>query len=326
KHAETVMPGYTHLQRAQPVTFAHHLMAYVWMLIRDIGRLNNTAERMNECPLGCGALAGTTYKTDRMQTSELLGFEMPMQNSLDGVSDRDYCVELCSALSLIMTHLSRFSEEIILWCSWEFKFIELDDAFATGSSIMPQKKNPDITELIRGKTGRVNGDLVTLLTMLKGIPLAYNKDMQEDKEAIFDAVDNVKLCLSTFTPMIATMRVLKENMRNASAKGFINATDCADYLVKKGMPFRDAYKITGTLVAQCIEKNLTLETLPMEDYKAMTDLFTEDVYEAISLDTCVRERKSYGGPSPDAVNQQISNAELMLECALTDSLVYDFEV
>ncbi len=326
KHTETVMPGYTHLQRAQPVTLAHHLMAYVWMLIRDIGRLNSTAERMNECPLGCGALAGTTYKTDRMQTSELLGFEMPMQNSLDGVSDRDYCVELCSALSLIMTHLSRFSEEIILWCSWEFKFIELDDAFATGSSIMPQKKNPDITELIRGKTGRVNGDLVTLLTMLKGIPLAYNKDMQEDKEAIFDAVDNVKLCLSTFTPMIATMRVLKDNMRNAAAKGFINATDCADYLVKKGMPFRDAYKITGTLVAQCIEKNLTLETLPIEDYKAMTDLFTEDVYEAISLDTCVRERKSYGGPSPDAVNQQIRNAELMLECALTDSLVYDFEV
>ncbi|MBQ9957224.1 MAG: argininosuccinate lyase [Ruminococcus sp.] len=326
KHTETVMPGYTHLQRAQPVTLAHHLMAYVWMLIRDIGRLNSTAERMNECPLGCGALAGTTYKTDRSQTAELLGFDGAMNNSLDGVSDRDYCVELCSALSLIMTHLSRFSEEIILWCSWEFKFIELDDAFATGSSIMPQKKNPDITELIRGKTGRVNGDLVTLLTMLKGIPLAYNKDMQEDKEAIFDAVDNVKLCLSTFTPMIATMRVLKENMRNASAKGFINATDCADYLVKKGMPFRDAYKITGTLVAQCIEKNLTLETLPMEDYKAMTDLFTEDVYEAISLDTCVRERKSYGGPSPDAVNQQISNAELMLECALTDSLVYDFEV
>ena len=313
EHTETVMPGYTHLQRAQPVTLAHHLMAYVWMLLRDLGRLQDTAKRMNYSPLGCGALAGTTYKTNRRQTSDLLGFTAPMENSLDGVSDRDYCVELCSALSLIMTHLSRFSEEIILWCSWEFKFIELDDAFATGSSIMPQKKNPDITELIRGKTGRVNGDLVTLLTMLKGIPLAYNKDMQEDKEAIFDAVDNVKLCVKTFTPMIATMRVIKENMRNAAARGFINATDCADYLVKKGMPFRDAYKITGTLVAECIEKNLTLETLPIEEYEKMTELFTDDVYEAISLDTCVRERKSYGGPSPDEVAKQIANAERELE-------------
>ena len=324
KHTETIMPGYTHLQRAQPITLAHHLMAYVWMLICDIGRLCNTAERMNECPLGCGALAGTTYKTNRQQTADLLGFDGVMENSLDGVSDRDYCVELNCALSLIMTHLSRFSEEIILWCSWEFKFIELDDAFATGSSIMPQKKNPDITELIRGKTGRVNGDLVTLLTMMKGIPLAYNKDMQEDKEAIFDAVDNVKLCLKTFTPMLATMRVLKDNMRNAAARGFINATDCADYLVKKGMPFRDAYKITGTLVAECIEKGLTLETLPLEEYAKMTELFTEDVYEAISLDTCVRERKSYGGPSPDAVTQQIKNAEIQLECTLADSTVYDF--
>ncbi len=312
KHTETIMPGYTHLQRAQPITLAHHLMAYVWMLLRDLGRLQDTAERMNYCPLGCGALAGTTYKTNRQQTSELLGFTAPMENSLDGVSDRDYCVELNCALSLIMTHLSRFSEEIILWCSWEFKFIELDDAFATGSSIMPQKKNPDITELIRGKTGRVNGDLVTLLTMMKGIPLAYNKDMQEDKEAVFDAVDNVKLCLKTFTPMLATMRVLKDNMRNAAARGFINATDCADYLVKKGMPFRDAYKITGTLVAECIEKGLTLETLPLEEYAKMTELFTEDVYEAISLDTCVRERKSYGGPSPDEVKKQIHNAELEL--------------
>ena len=212
-----------------------------------------------------------------------------------------------------MTHLSRFSEEIILWCSWEFKFVELDDAFATGSSIMPQKKNPDVTELIRGKTGRVNGDLVTLLTMMKGLPLAYNKDMQEDKEAIFDALDNVKLCVKTFTPMLATMRVIKENMRNAAARGFINATDCADYLVKKGMPFRDAYKITGTLVAQCIEKGLTLETLPIADYKAMTDLFAEDVYDAISLDTCVKERKSFGGPSPDEVVKQIASAEKALE-------------
>jgi len=315
EHTETVMPGYTHLQRAQPITFAHHLMAYVWMLLRDIDRLGDVNKRMNYCPLGCGALAGTTYKTDRHQISELLGFAAPMENSLDGVSDRDYCVELNCALSLLMTHLSRFSEEIIMWCSWEFKFIELDDAFATGSSIMPQKKNPDVTELIRGKTGRVNGNLVTLLTMMKGLPLAYNKDMQEDKEAIFDTVDNVKLCVKTFTPMLATMRVLKDNMRNAAARGFINATDCADYLVKKGMPFRDAYKITGTLVAKCIAKGLTLETLPLEEYRKMTELFTEDVYEAISLDTCVRERKSYGGPSPEAVKIQIENAERELEKA-----------
>ena len=313
EHTETVMPGYTHLQRAQPITLAHHLMAYVQMLFRDLERLGDTAKRMNYCPLGCGALAGTTYKTNRQQTSDLLGFTAPMENSLDGVSDRDYCVELNCALSLLMTHLSRFSEEIIMWCSWEFKFIELDDAFATGSSIMPQKKNPDITELIRGKTGRVNGNLVTLLTMMKGLPLAYNKDMQEDKEAVFDTVDNVKLCVRTFTPMLATMRVLKDNMRNAAAKGFINATDCADYLVKKGMPFRDAYKITGTLVAECIEKGVTLETLPIEEYRKMTELFTEDVYDAIDLSTCVKERKSYGGPSPDAVKVQIENAELKLK-------------
>lgn len=309
QHTETIMSGYTHLQRAQPITFAHHLMAYVFMFLRDLERLQDVSKRMNYCPLGSGALAGTTYRTDRKQTAELLGFTAPMANSLDGVSDRDFCVELNCALSLIMTHLSRFSEEIIMWCSWEFKFIELDDAFATGSSIMPQKKNPDITELIRGKTGRVNGDLITLLSMLKGLPLAYNKDMQEDKEAIFDAVDNVKLCVKTFIPMISTMRVLKENMRNAAARGFINATDCADYLVKKGMPFRDAYKITGTLVAQCIEKGLTLETLPLEDYKAMTELFDEDVYQAINLETCVRERKSEGGPSPEAVKKQIDIAK-----------------
>lgn len=317
EHTETVMPGYTHLQRAQPITFAHHLMAYVWMLLRDLDRLGDVNKRMNYCPLGCGALAGTTYKTNRQQTAELLGFTAPMENSLDGVSDRDYCVELNCALSLLMTHLSRFSEEIILWCSWEFKFVELDDAFATGSSIMPQKKNPDVTELIRGKTGRVNGDLVTLLTMMKGLPLAYNKDMQEDKEAIFDAIDNVKLCVKTFTPMLATMRVIKENMRNAAARGFINATDCADYLVKKGMPFRDAYKITGTLVAECISKGLTLETLPLEEYRKMTELFSDDVYEAISLDTCVRERKSYGGPSPEAVAVQIANAEKELDALIS---------
>lgn len=312
QHTETIMPGYTHLQRAQPITFAHHLMAYVFMLLRDLDRLDDVVKRMNYCPLGSGALAGTTYHTNRKQTAELLGFTAPMPNSLDGVSDRDFCVELNCALSLIMTHLSRFSEEIIMWCSWEFKFIELDDAFATGSSIMPQKKNPDITELIRGKTGRVNGDLITLLSMLKGLPLAYNKDMQEDKEAIFDAVDNVKLCVKTFIPMISTMKVLKENMRNAAARGFINATDCADYLVKKGMPFRDAYKITGTLVAQCIEKGLTLETLPLDDYRAMTELFGEDVYQAINLETCVRERKSEGGPSPEAVNEQIAIARKAL--------------
>ncbi|MDE5771447.1 MAG: argininosuccinate lyase [Ruminococcus sp.] len=313
QHTETIMSGYTHLQRAQPITFAHHLMAYVFMFLRDLERLQDVSKRMNYCPLGSGALAGTTYRTNRKQTAELLGFTAPMANSLDGVSDRDFCVELNCALSLIMTHLSRFSEEIIMWCSWEFKFIELDDAFATGSSIMPQKKNPDITELIRGKTGRVNGDLITLLSMLKGLPLAYNKDMQEDKEAIFDAVDNVKLCVKTFIPMISTMKVLKENMRNAAARGFINATDCADYLVKKGMPFRDAYKITGTLVAQCIEKGLTLETLPLDDYRAMTELFDDDVYQAINLETCVRERKSEGGPSPDAVKVQIEIAKKSLD-------------
>ncbi len=307
-HTETVMPGYTHLQRAQPVTFAHHLMAYVQMLLRDYGRLEDTAGRMNECPLGSCALAGTTYKIDRHMTAAALGFDAPMENSLDGVSDRDSCIELACAISFIMTHLSRFSEEIIMWCSWEFKFIELDDAYATGSSIMPQKKNPDVTELIRGKTGRVNGNLMTLLSMLKGLPLAYNKDMQEDKEAIFDSVDNVKLCLKTFIPMIETMKVNAENMRKAAAGGFINATDCADYLVKNGMPFRDAYKITGRLVAECIDRGLTLETLPLEDYKKLSELFDEDIYNAISLETCVKERKSYGGPAPECVMTQIENA------------------
>lgn len=313
KHLDTVMPGYTHLQRAQPVTLAHHLMAYANMLTRDLGRLNDTAKRMNYCPLGSCALAGTTYPIDRHMTAEALGFEAPVLNSLDGVSDRDFCIELACAVSILMTHLSRFSEEIIMWCSWEFKFIELDDAYATGSSIMPQKKNPDITELIRGKTGRTIGDLVTLLSMLKGLPLAYNKDMQEDKEAIFDAVDNVKLCLKTFIPMIETMTVIKENMRNAAAKGFINATDCADYLVKKGMPFRDAYKITGTLVAECINKGLTLETLPVEEYKKLSELFDEDVYKAISLEECVNQRKSFGGPAPEAVAQQIKSVRKILE-------------
>ena len=316
QHKETIMPGYTHLQRAQPITFAHHLLCYAQMLRRDLMRLVDVKERMNESPLGCGALAGTTYPIDRWQTAKLLGFDKPVDNSLDGVSDRDFCVELCCALSLIMTHLSRFSEEIILWCSWEFKFVELDDAYATGSSIMPQKKNPDVTELIRGKTGRVNGDLVTLLSMLKGLPLAYNKDMQEDKEAIFDAIDNVKLCVKTFTPMLATMRVIKENMRKAAAKGFINATDCADYLVKKGMPFRDAYKITGTLVAKCIEMDLTLETLPIEEYRKLSDLFTDEVYEAINLENCVMQRNSYGGPSPSAVTDQLDELRYELDQAI----------
>lgn len=313
EHLSTVMPGYTHLQRAQPITLAHHLMAYANMLMRDVGRLDDAQGRMDECPLGSGALAGTTYPIDRGMTAGALGFSRPMANSLDGVSDRDYAVELCCAIALMMTHLSRFSEEIILWCSWEFKFVELDDAFATGSSIMPQKKNPDVTELIRGKTGRVCGDLTTLLTMMKGLPLAYNKDMQEDKEAIFDAVDTVKLCLRTFTPMLRTMAVKKDNMRAAAAKGFINATDCADYLTKKGVPFRDAYKVTGGLVALCIEKGLTLETLPMEDYRQAHPLFGEDVYQAISLDTCVNCRTSEGGPAPASVQKQIMLAERFLE-------------
>lgn len=305
EHKTTVMPGYTHLQRAQPITFAHHLMAYAQMLLRDMGRLKDTYKRMNTMPLGSGALASTTYPINRQRVCDILGFKEITQNSLDGVSDRDFCIELCSAISTLMMHLSRFSEEIVLWCSWEFKFIELDDAYATGSSIMPQKKNPDITELIRGKTGRVYGDLITLLTMMKGLSLAYNKDMQEDKEAIFDAVDTVKLCVTTFIPMIRTMRVNKENMRAAAAKGFINATDCADYLVKKGLPFRTAYKITGQLVAECIEKNLTLETLPLEKYKELCDTFENDVFEAINLEKCVMDRKTDGGPAPDAVQKQI---------------------
>lgn len=305
KNLTTVMPGYTHLQRAQPITFAHHIMAYAQMLLRDLDRLKDTYKRTNIMPLGSGALASTTYPINRQRVCDLLGFDEITQNSLDGVSDRDFCIELASAISILMMHLSRFSEEIVLWCSWEFKFIELDDAYATGSSIMPQKKNPDITELIRGKTGRVYGDLTTLLTMMKGLSLAYNKDMQEDKEAIFDAVDTVKLCLTTFIPMIETMKVIPENMRNAAAKGFINATDCADYLVKKGLPFRDAYKITGTLVHSCIEKNLTLETLPLEEYKALCETFEEDVYDAISLETCVMQRKAYGGPAPESVKAQI---------------------
>lgn len=297
EYAETVMPGYTHLQRAQPITFGHHLMAYAEMLLRDLSRLEDTQKRMNVNPLGSCALACTTYPIDRSITTRLLGFDSMTRNSLDGVSDRDFCLELASALSIIMVHLSRFSEEIIMWCSWEFKFIELDDAFSTGSSIMPQKKNPDIAELVRGKSGRVFGDLQGLLTAMKGIALAYNKDMQEDKEAVFDAVDTVKMCITAFTPMLDTMTVIPQNMRKAAAGGFINATDCADYLVKKGLPFRDAYKATGSLVALCIEKGETLESLPIEEYKAICDTFDEGVYEAISLEKCVKERSPYGGPA-----------------------------
>ncbi len=310
---DTIMPGYTHLQRAQPITFGHHLMAYAAMLLRDLDRLQDTKKRMNALPLGSGALAGTTYPIDRTVTAGLLGFDKICENSLDGVSDRDFCIELAAALSTVMVHLSRFSEEIILWCSWEFKFVELDDAFSTGSSIMPQKKNPDIAELVRGKSGRVFGDLMTLLTMLKGTPLAYNKDMQEDKEAIFDAVDTVKMCLNAFTPMIETMTVLRENMRHAAAKGFINATDCADYLVGKGLPFRDAYKATGELVALCIQKGTTLEALPLADYRNVCALFDEDVYKAIDLDRCVKQRLSRGGPAPESVLAQIAHAKAILQ-------------
>ena len=304
EHKETIMPGYTHLQRAQPITFGHHLMAYANMLVRDIGRIKDAQKRMNVLPLGSCALAGTTYPLNRERTAQLLSFDDVCDNSLDGVSDRDFCIELASALSIIMVHLSRFSEEIILWSSWEFKFIELDDAFSTGSSIMPQKKNPDIAELVRGKSGRVFGSLMGLLTTMKGLALAYNKDMQEDKEAIFNAFDTVKMCLSAFTPMIETMRVLPANMRKAAAGGFINATDCADYLVSKGLPFRDAYKAVGELVARCIELSQTLETLPLEEYKSVCDKFDADVYGFISLDKCVRDRKVRGGPAPENVQAQ----------------------
>lgn len=310
---DAVMPGYTHLQRAQPITFGHHLMAYASMLMRDLDRISDCKKRMAVSPLGSGALAGTTYPLDREYVAGLLGLSGVSDNSLDGVSDRDYVLELLSTLSIVMVHLSRFAEEIIMWCSWEFKFIELDDAFSTGSSIMPQKKNPDIAELVRGKSGRVFGDLMTLLTAMKGIPLAYNKDMQEDKEAVFDAVDTVLMCVDTFAPMLETARVLKENMRNAAAKGFINATDCADYLVYKGLPFRDAYKATGELVALCIDKGLTLETLPIAEYKKVCDIFDTDVYEAIDLDNCVKKRTVKGGPSPECVLREIEAMEKKLD-------------
>ena len=310
---ETIMPGYTHLQRAQPITFAHHLLAYCMMFLRDITRIEDALKRMNYSPLGSCALAGTTYPTDRDMVAEALGFDGVCMNSIDGVSDRDYCIELESAFATVMMHLSRFSEEIILWSSWEFKFVELDDAYTTGSSIMPQKKNPDMAELVRGKTGRVYGDLMATLTMLKGIPLAYNKDMQEDKEAIFDSVETVKKCLAVFIPMISTMKALKENMYNASKKGFINATDLADYLTKRGIPFRSAYKIVGTIVGKCVKENITLDEVSLDEYKSYSDIFDTDLYDEISLETCVRKRISKGSTGYDSVNEQINYVEGLLK-------------
>ena len=306
QYKDAIMPGYTHMQRAQGVTFGHHLMAYAMMLQRDVGRLDDTAGRMDVSPIGCCALAGTTFPIDRVWEAQQLGFSSVALNSMDGVSDRDFCVEFLSACAVLMMHLSRFSEELILWSSWEFRFVELDDGFTTGSSIMPQKKNPDMAELCRGKTGRVYGDLVATLTMLKGLPLAYNKDMLEDKESIFDAFDTLNMCLDVFTPMLRTMRVKKDNMMRAAQEGFINATDLADYLVKKGMPFRTAYKIVGRLVAKCIQDGTVLETVPLEEYKEISPLFEADVYDEINLVTCVEKRTSYGGTGRASVLEQIA--------------------
>ena len=313
ENTETIMPGYTHLQRAQPITFAHHLLAYCMMFLRDITRISDALKRMNYSPLGSCALAGTTYPTDRDMVADRLGFDGVCMNSIDGVSDRDYCIELESAFATVMMHLSRLSEEIILWSSWEFKFVELDDAYTTGSSIMPQKKNPDMAELVRGKTGRVYGDLMATLTMLKGIPLAYNKDMQEDKEAIFDATETVKKCLEVFVPMIATMKPLKENMYAAAKRGFINATDLADYLTKRGLPFRTSYKIVGTIVGKCVKENKTLDELTLEEYKEYSDVFDADLYTEISLETCVSKRISKGSTGYGSVKEQIIYVEEMLK-------------
>ncbi len=302
---EMILPGYTHLQRAQPITFGQHLLAYSMMLLRDLGRLQDTLKRMNYSPLGSCALAGTTYRTDRRMVAKALCFDGICENSLDGVSDRDYCLELLSCLSILMMHLSRFSEEIILWSSWEFKFVELDDAYTTGSSIMPQKKNSDMAELVRGKTGRVYGDLMGSLTMLKGLPLAYNNDIQEDKESVFDAVDTVKMCLEIFAPMIATMKPLPENMYKAAGKGYINATDLADYLTKKGLPFRTAYKIVGQTVGYCIRQNKTLEELSLEEYRTLYEGYDRGLFDAISLKNCVSRRTSEGGTALPSVEKQI---------------------
>jgi len=306
---DTVMPGYTHLQRAQPTTFAHYMMAYANMLKRDVTRLEDCLERMNESPLGAGALATSTYPVDRFETATALGFARPIDNSLDAVSDRDYAIEFLSACSMLMMHLSRFSEEIILWCSWEFKFVDLDDAYSTGSSIMPQKKNPDVAELVRGKTGRVYGSLITLLTVMKGLPLAYNKDMQEDKEPVFDAIDTVQMCIPVFAAMLDTLTVRPANMSKAASGGFINATDCADYLVRKGMPFREAYMIVGRLVNHCIKAGESLDTLPLKDFRTVCPLFEEDVYHALELHTCVNGRTVYGGPGRESVMKQIERIE-----------------
>lgn len=308
-YKDAIMPGYTHLQRAQPITYGHDLMAYAYMFLRDIDRLKDTKKRMNLSPIGCCALAGTSYPTDRYFEAEQLGFDGIVMNSLDGVSDRDFVVEMLDALAITMMHISRFSEEIVLYSSWEFHFIQLSDAYTTGSSIMPQKKNPDMAELARGKTGRVYGDLMALLTTLKGLPLAYNKDMQEDKEAVFDAIDNVKACLQVFIPMIKTMKALPENMKKAAQHGFINATDLADYLTKKGMPFRKAYKISGEIVNACIEKNTVLEDLPLSEYQKYSDLFDKDVYEAVDLKNCLLKRTSVGGPTPASVEKQIQDVK-----------------
>lgn len=304
---KTVMPGYTHMQRAQPVTLGHYLMAYAMMFLRDLKRYESSYSMMNTCPLGSAALAGTTYGIDRDMTAFALGFDIPSYNSIDSVSDRDYATDACYANSMVMMHLSRFCEELVLWASWEFKFIEISDSFSTGSSIMPQKKNPDIAELIRGKSARAFSDMNTLLVMLKSLPLAYNKDMQEDKEAVFDSFNTVKSCLLVFTSMLKETVFLKDNMRKAANKGFINATDCADYLVKKSMPFRDAYNITGKIVAYCIENNCVLENLPLEIFKDYSPLFDKDIYEHIDLNVCVERRISYGGPSADSVLIQIEH-------------------
>ena len=315
---DTVMPGYTHLQKAQPITLSHHAMAYFEMFKRDIGRLDDCCKRTNIMPLGSGALAGTTYPLDREMVCNLLGFDSVTLNSLDGVSDRDFVIELASALSICIMHLSRYCEELILWNTNEFSFIEMDDSCSTGSSIMPQKKNPDVAELIRGKSGRVYGDLVSILTVMKGIPLAYNKDMQEDKECIFDAVDTLKLCIPVFEKMISTMKINKEKMRSGASGGFTNATDAADYLVKKGMPFRQAHEVIGKMVLYARNNNKSLEEFTLDEFKACSDIIENDIYDAISLDTCVSERKTIGAPSKDAVLYSIEKGEEFLEGCKND--------
>ena len=322
-NTETVMPGYTHMQRAQPTTFAHYMMAYANMIRRDITRLEDCLERMDECPLGAGALATSSYPIDREFTAHALGFKKPTENSMDSVSDRDFAIEFLSACSILMMHLSRFSEEIILWCAWEFKFVEMDDAYSTGSSIMPQKKNPDVAELVRGKTGRVYGSLITLLTVMKGLPLAYNKDMQEDKEPVFDAIDTVELCIPVFSAMLKTMTVLPKNMRKAASGGFINATDCADYLTRKGMPFREAYMIVGRLVNNCLKSGDTLDTLTLRDFRAVSNLFDGDIYDALALKTCVNERKVMGGPAEQEVLRQIAYIEKFVEEHASSAAPYE---